>query len=489
MNIKDLPQGSYTVNPPKLNVNSLPKGSYTVGAPTTTKNQDTGPQGFWSKLGSGIGSIAGKAASAIGNFEAGGAKGVESTVTNAGKLGSSALSQTAGRIGNLATGQGFTQSSAPGQQQVEQNVQQFISPQGSAQKFGFGTEQVAEFLAPAGVEEKAVSLADKGVEGLDILGKSLPETSKLVARMGSAAEGILKAASRSIVGATSAAGVTAAQGGTQGQIETNAGFAAALPIVGKAFGSFAGKAADKIETSLLKPTQSALDDGFKVENVFKYKVGGSLEDTIAKTNQKMNDLSKQLTDKLAGSSARVDIASVISKVEEDVSKNKPSMFGLVNATNSALEKMKAEVTATLGKETSVDLPTAQTIKRAAGSLGSWVNGHVDAEGKASEQLYSKFYSTLKTEIEKNAPPGVQAINRQISELIPISNAAIRRLPIAQRNAALSLTDAIGLFSSVGHPGVLPLEVANFLSKRGGTAEVLNMAAAPTTAVGKKIFGR
>lgn len=96
-------------------------------------------------------------------------------------------------------------------------------------------------------------------------------------------------------------------------------------------------------------------------------------------------------------------------------------------------------------------------------------------------------------IEKNAPEGVKELNKQMSDLIPISNAALRRLPVEQRNNMISLTDSIGLFSAIFDPRSLALLGANRLAKSGKFGNFLmNVAESvkkpSATSVGKRIFG-
>ena len=84
---------------------------------------------------------------------------------------------------------------------------------------------------------------------------------------------------------------------------------------------------------------------------------------------------------------------------------------------------------------------------------------------------------LKGNIEKAAPEGVREINQQLSELIPIQNAALRRLPVEQRNQAIGLTDSIGLFSAVFDPRALLILGATKASKSGRVGNVLQKTGA------------
>jgi len=69
-------------------------------------------------------------------------------------------------------------------------------------------------------------------------------------------------------------------------------------------------------------------------------------------------------------------------------------------------------------------------------------------------VYNAFYNNIKVAIEDNSPAGVADINQRISQLIPVQNAVIRRIPVAERNGAISLLDMIGMVGSIAHPAAL-----------------------------------
>ena len=110
-------------------------------------------------------------------------------------------------------------------------------------------------------------------------------------------------------------------------------------------------------------------------------------------------------------------------------------------------------------------------------------------------IYTKFYRQLRQEIEKKAPEGIRSINKQISELIPISHAIIRRIPVAERNNVFSLTDIISGGLSFGNPKAVGLFIANRLTKSGQFAKLLGQfgegleKVAPKSNIGQRVFGR
>lgn len=251
----------------------------------------------------------------------------------------------------------------------------------------------------------------------------------------------------------------------------------------------------KIQSSVIKPSIKDVKDGFKIENVNKYELGGSLDQTLLKTNARLNELNKQLTEKLKGANASVNLNDVYEETVKALSKKgNADNFGDIKQIKKVLEGLADEISevGTLNP----DLPTANIIKRAAGTKGAWQFGMFSPDAKATEIVYDTFYNRLKIAIEKASPDGIADINRQMSELIPINNAVLRRIPIAERNNAISLTDAIGLFHVVSDPSVAPLVVVNKLSRSGRVGSALSKAGASLidaqasrTSIGQKVFGK
>jgi hypothetical protein len=71
---------------------------------------------------------------------------------------------------------------------------------------------------------------------------------------------------------------------------------------------------------------------------------------------------------------------------------------------------------------------------------------------------------------------------RLSELIAIQNAALRRLPVEQRNNVFSLTDSIGFLASAFEPKALLLVGATKAAKSGKVGSALVKA-------GRKLQGK
>lgn len=252
------------------------------------------------------------------------------------------------------------------------------------------------------------------------------------------------------------------------------GFDAAKVAV-KEGGEIAGKGLEsvgkKIQQSVIRPVKKDIEDGFKIENVAKYDLGGDLPTTITKGHVKMNELSQQLQETLKATDNKVDLNSVISETKKKLLAGKGKTFGDNQAISRVIDSLEAEAKS-VSDTGVVDLVEATNIKRGAGTKGSWAYNRPEPDASAVEKVYTEFYNVLKNEIEKQAPEGVREINKQLSEIIPIYNAAIRRLPVEQRNNALSLTDSIGLFSSVFDPKALLLVGATKAARSGKVGNAL-----------------
>lgn len=167
----------------------------------------------------------------VGNVQAGGEKGAFHTIDNIASLGQRALGTITGI--KAPVGQIFT---------PEQKT-----PEGFAQKVGFGAEQVGEFFIPAGATEKAVTKIAEATSGLGKAGK------------------ILSLAGKVGLGSVEAAGVTAAQGGSKHEVANAAKFGAAFPVAAAALkgsGKVVSESAKFISSKLSGVPKDAIEYAF-----------------------------------------------------------------------------------------------------------------------------------------------------------------------------------------------------------------------------------
>lgn len=226
-----------------------------------------------------------------------------------------------------------------------------------------------------------------------------------------------------------------------------------------------------IQNSVIKPIKADIDDGFTIETVRKYNLGGSLETTADKTEQLMNNITRQLNQKLAATNNTINMNDVYAATARQMTTDKTKTFGANKGVASALENLKGELDE-LGDVSGLKITDAQVVKQAAGSYGAWVYGVVDPDATSRQKVYNVFYRELRKAIEQNSPDGVQELNRQLSELIPVKNAVIRRIPVAARNNVLSLTDIISLSATAVDASALGAFAASRAVKSGAFGNFL-----------------
>ncbi len=205
-------------------------------------------------------------AKGIKGFGVGALKGVGSTAVGAGQLLEKILPGDM-----IATPEQF------------QKAKEYVSPKGTAEKVGFGTEQIAEFLLPSTAVTKGIKVADVGIEAM--------KAGKLV-------KGALKLAGRATAEAISAGAVTAIQsGGNAEETARNAGIAALFPVgfgalrvggkiakeMSKTIASgLSGVPADAIEFALKNPqtVQTAISKAVQEGEGGIQRVYGQAEDAL-----------------------------------------------------------------------------------------------------------------------------------------------------------------------------------------------------------------
>ncbi len=351
-----------------------------------------------------------------------------------------------------------------------EKVQEELEPEGGFEEAGAGVSQIAQFLAPGGAPAKLAAKASK-------FGKAAQAGARVATEAG-------------LVGSQ----VALREGEVNERTKTAAlvgGVFGGLVSALKGVKAFAKPVGEKIQATIIRPTIRDTKDGFKIANIDKFNVGGTLEETATKVHTRLNALGRELKKKLKSSDAKVNLNDSFRQAEKELlGADKAKQFGDIQATGRVLGNLKDEIKEVAARGL-VNLVDATSVKRGAGTKGAWAFGRVEPDATAVEKVYTTFYRKLRENIEKTAPDGLKGINKQISELIPISNAVIRRLPVEQRNNVISLTDSIGLFASVFDPRALALIGASRLSKSGKFGQFLINLSKKTskTPIGKRILGK
>jgi hypothetical protein len=275
--------------------------------------------------------------------------------------------------------------------------------------------------------------------------------------------------------------------------------------------------------------KSDIDKGFKVENIFKHGVEGNLGQILTKTETKLNGLYSSLKAGLQNAEkqgAEVNMVKVLKETRDaifNITKKLPQMsdgirteaqikmgnavkneevfknFSEAGGVRRIYRNLVDDVKDVTDSTYRAGLYEANLIKQGAGTKGAW-HYLVSPDAKAMDIVYNAFYDKLKKEIERvGAEAGVKNIkqlNKAMSELIPIKSAVIRRMPVADRNNLISLTDSILGLGAVFNPKAIALLGLSKLSKSGRFMSYLHTAGERLqgmrpknrSALGERIFG-
>jgi hypothetical protein len=240
-----------------------------------------------------------------------------------------------------------------------------------------------------------------------------------------------------------------------GEVATGAALGLGTKLTRAAFNKVLNgpkEAANKIMASYLKPPLKIYDDGFKPENIGKHNLFGTTSEIVAQANQKLKSASNEMDRMLKAASeegATVNAGRFVFEVADEIASKKldvknPNLFMKTGDEAMPIEKASTQINELIAYLTDgndvVDLATAQRLKQTIGNLGDWSHGSGDADKDAIEALANGVYMKFKDEIERQLPEKAKALNKAMSEIIPIKRAALRRLPIDQRNDAIGLAD-------------------------------------------------
>ena len=239
----------------------------------------------------------------------------------------------------------------------------------------------------------------------------------------------------------------------------------------------------RIQFSKIRPTGRDMADGFAKENIEKYGLYGNVSEVLEKTESQLDDLSDDLTQILKGSKEKVNLEDIFEETATKIVNQRGQNLGQNRAIERVFEDVKGEILNTYGK--TLNIPAANGLKRVAGGMGSWEYGKFDPDASAKEVVYDLIYNTLKRKIEGITPSGeVQALNKAMSEIIPIRNAAIRRIPVEMRNQVIGLKDFIGGLAAIHDPKAAGLLALNILSKSGKLAGAMSWLGGKLGGVGE-----
>lgn len=309
-----------------------------------------------------------------------------------------------------------------------------MEPQGTMQNIGAGAESIAEFFVPGGAVNRGVKAVQGVTKGLPVL-----------------ARGALNLGARAGLEAGSVGAVTAAQGG---DVRTNAGIAAAIPVAGAIVAPAANAVKAMLSTrlpgriveSIIKPPKNMKT--FMREPGQEVAVQGLKANTLTGLEKEIAARSDEIgavvdaTLKLPENAAkRIDVVSLINKPIDDaiaaakVDGNAGLVKRLEDFRNGQfLERFKLSVTPKSLRLSPLD---ARKMKTEIGKSVRWTEDPI--EGTLND-VKQDIYRNLNAAIE-TAVPGTRAMNKSYANLLSAEKSIQRRIDAVNNLNLVGLTQA------------------------------------------------
>jgi hypothetical protein len=287
----------------------------------------------------------------------------------------------------------------------------YLTPQDGAQSLGYGGEQAAEFFAPMGAEEKAVSL--------------LPDALKGVGKIGAQALGsgvVNKAQGGSFGGGALAGGIAGGVG--------KAGEALAPAIAESALG------VRNVDRNFARtPGKAILQD-----------TKGIRPGTIASSAEgKIGDLTSQMEQNAANTGLWGTTQPAVQAVDDAIAKKTGQNSPIVDDLQGLRNQLTVNRSNGLPLSQNQSATGILNLKRGVGdTVGRWPIEQQKGVKGVARQVYGK----LDNELDRVAP-GSDQLNQRISSLIPVAG----RANATDLNASL-LQRAAGRFGK--HTGAATL---------------------------------
>lgn len=355
----------------------------------------------------------------LGGVAVGVAKGAGSTLTGLEKLGGKLLSPVekgADYLAEKITGKQSAGSILRTPEQIDATMQN-LKPVGTAEKIGFGTEQLGEFFIPGSKTAQVEKLiATKGTGALPELTKLLSKIPKIGENAPKVAEKLVNIGAKAIAQGGEAATVIAAQtGGDAGAVKTAALTGALFPVIGGVIGktNILGGAANKLEEISLRLTpkeKATLQKQGKdiVEFISNNKITGTPEVRFGKIDSIYDDMEKKVTSVIDDSKFTTKKNKLIEEIKTlpSLYENEPLLMGevqsLVNRYGNLLSKTSKEDIA------------GGAINKFKREL--YKDSFSKTSGEVTNQAKAELADFFKTKLD-SAIPGLDKLNNEYSKII------------------------------------------------------------------------
>ena len=281
-----------------------------------------------------------------------------------------------------------------------------FKPQGTAEKIGFGTEQVAEFLVPAGEVAKGVKVTEAGIDAL---------------KLGKLSTTVLKTAVKSLIGAGETAGITALQGGNAKETKTAGAIGAVFPLVGKVLDSIVTKLPETAWTSILKrtPTDAVKNPNLPKQAIKTGLTGLSRESIASKAEDAIQAIEVSLDDLLSKSEGQINTAKVVGYLS-DLRTSYAAIPG-EEASVKAIDGIATKLYEPFKNGEAMTVLEANQLKRNIYKVIAKSYGKGVFELPAKTEAQKLIASGLKQEIE-NVVPEVKTLNQRQAVYLQIKKA-------------------------------------------------------------------
>lgn len=240
---------------------------------------------------------------------------------------------------------------------------------------------------------------------------------------------------------------------------------------------------------VIKPGIPHERKGFEVETIFDEDVGGNPEQVYQKSKAKLNELNAELKARIqegADEGHRVDMWKAIDDAVADVVQNpggSADNVAMLDDMDRVLARMKARARRisrqSKNQDGNLDLLEAQAFKQELGHRGAW--RHIaekrgiplSSKETAESMLSEKVYNHLNKTIDDLAPAGVRDVNRRMSKLIPVNQAAGHRMVIEGRKDVVGVKDLLGTVAVAANPKLWPVLALNRATSSGRVANAIH----------------
>ena len=251
----------------------------------------------------------------------------------------------------------------------------------------------------------------------------------------------------------------------------------ALKSTSRIAGEGALNLGERIQNIVINPKAADIANGFKIENVTKHGLGGTVGEVLDNSHTALKGYRTQLEEigKNLKQKPTINLLDAVNEVAKKTGERGMKNLGSVSSVETTLKNITDEFDKILPgwQEKVVDFGDAMDAKRAAGLNAAFLHGQIKQGLTADERVWNELYKVLQRATEKAAEgTPFKKINQAMSEIIPIEQAAIRRIPVAERNGVLSLTDLISGIAAISEPKALTVGVLNRGLRSGTVAKNL-----------------